>query len=203
MRFALLCAAFAVTTSAALAVEGVDSWHKNGAPGGAQFSLTYGNPQSGDQAYLFDCSAPDHVAITQYAVTDLLDTNSGRRVDDTSPALAEGAAYMGVATDVSQPKLLPASASRNRLTGWDLTIRLAKADPAFVGLVNAARISLMTTGSTIVVPIATEDLPQIRNFVSQCAASQVAANTPSANALPQPIKQHPAKSRAAKKRKKH
>ena len=207
MRFALSCAAFAFTITGALAIASGDAWHRDGAPGTGEFNLTYGNPSSGDPAYLFDCSAPDQVAITQYAVIDLLDTNSGRRVDDTSPALADGAAFMGIATDVTQPRLVPASASRNRLTGWDLTIRLSKSDPAFTSLAKATRISLMTTGATIVVPIAREDLPRIRDFVGQCAASVVAASAPSATpaAKPLPVQKKPGrtKSRAVKKHKKH
>ena len=188
MRFALACAAFALTITGALATESGDTWRQNGAPGTAQFSLSYGNSSSGDPAYLFDCSGSAEVAITQSAVTELRDINTGQRVaDQEAVPLVEGAAFMGLGTDVARPKLVPATATRNQHIGWDLTIRLDRRDRAFASLPFAGMVSLLTTGHTVIVPIGADDRSKIGEFVHECVAAApviVAENVEKASVVP-------------------
>jgi hypothetical protein len=118
--------------------------------------------------YKFDCTGPELV-ITQFGVTKLLDVQKNEPVADAAgSALPEGAALMALATDKSEPNLVPASAVRNASTGWDMTIRLPKNDPIFVSLPRAEFVTLFTTGFTQAAMLDKADRKVIAAFVRQC-----------------------------------
>jgi hypothetical protein len=126
--------------------------------------------EAGEAVYKLDCSGPDLV-VTQFGVTQLVDMQTNRQVaDDSGSALPAGASVMALATDKSEPNMVAASAVRNAGRGWDMTIRLAKRDPAFLTLPRAGMVSLFTTGFTRAVTLDKSDRKLFAAFVTQCAA---------------------------------
>lgn len=80
--------------------------------------------------YKLDCTGQELV-VTQFGVTKLMDLQRNEPVGDSEgTTLPEGAALMALATDKGEPDLARATAVRNPVTGWDMTIRLPKNDPA-------------------------------------------------------------------------
>ena len=133
---------------------------------GSAGQMTFG--EGGTPSFRFDCTGPD-LAVTQFGVTKLLDIRKNEPVADSAgSALPEGAALMGLATDKSEPNLVPASAVRNATLGWDMTIRLPKTDPTFAGLPRAKFVTLFTTGYTLAATLDKADRRLIAAFVRQC-----------------------------------
>ena len=134
---------------------------------GAALELTY--KVDGSPAYKLDCTGAELV-VTQFGVTQLLDIQRNQPVGDSEgTTLPTGASFMALATDKGeQPNMVPASAVRNAATGWDMTIRLPKDDPAFLSLPRAAYVSLFTTGFTRAVTLGKEDRKLLSSFVKQC-----------------------------------
>jgi hypothetical protein len=124
--------------------------------------------EAGRPIYVLDCTGSELV-VTQFGVTQLVDLQKNRPVGDTEgTALPAGAALMALATDRSEPNLVPASAVRNSGPGWDMTIRLPKNDPALSTLPKAKYVSLFTTGFTRAVTLGKADRALLANFVGQC-----------------------------------
>lgn len=128
--------------------------------------LIFGAPEA--PAYKLDCTGPQLV-VTNFGVTSLLDIRQNKPVpDNEGDALPEGAAFMALATDKTDPAMIPATAVRNARAGWDMTIRLAKTDRTFLSLPKAKYVSLFTTGFTQMVALGKEDKALVATFVSQC-----------------------------------
>ncbi|HEU0098841.1 MAG TPA: hypothetical protein VFQ67_08705 [Allosphingosinicella sp.] len=128
--------------------------------------MTWGTP--GKPSYRLDCTGPELV-VTQFGVTKLVDVQRNQPVGDSEgTTLPEGASVMALATDKTEPDMVPASAVRSAGPGWDMTIRLAKDDPAFLSLPRAGMMSLFTTGFTIAVQLGKADRKLLAAFVSQC-----------------------------------
>jgi hypothetical protein len=124
--------------------------------------------EAGKPIYRLDCTGPELV-VTQFAVTKLLDVQRNQPVGDTEGStLPAGASVMALATDKSEPNMVKASAVRSAGRGWDMTIRLAKDDPAFLSLPRAGMVSLFTTGFTRAVELGKADRKLFATFVSQC-----------------------------------
>jgi hypothetical protein len=125
--------------------------------------------ESGSPVYTLDCAGPELV-VTQFGVTELLDLQTDSHVSDSEgSSLPAGAAVMALATDkTEEPNMVAATAVRNARKGWDMTIRLAKKDPALLSLPRATFISLFTTGFTRAVQLGREDRELVSAFVRQC-----------------------------------
>jgi hypothetical protein len=118
--------------------------------------------------YKFDCAGPELV-ITQFGVTKLLDVRKNEPVADAAGStLPEGAAFMALGTDKSEPNLVPASAVRNASKGWDMTIRLPKGDSTFASLPRAKFVTLFTTGFTQPAMLDKTDRKLLAEFVGRC-----------------------------------
>jgi hypothetical protein len=127
--------------------------------------------QAGAPLYKLDCTGSELV-VTQFGVTQLLDIRRNKPVPDAGGTeLPEGASYMALATDTSEPNLIASQAVRNPIKGWDMTIRLPKNDPAFLSLPRAKFISLFTTGYTQAVMLGKDGRKRFETFVSQCGAA--------------------------------
>ncbi|HEY5720896.1 MAG TPA: hypothetical protein VIT45_01105 [Allosphingosinicella sp.] len=149
--------------SAATPEPAVSAWQLESAT-----QLLYGGREA--PLYRLDCAGPELV-VTQYGVTQLLDIQQNKPVGDSEgTALPAGAAFMALATDKTEPNLIPASAVRNARTGWDMTIRLPKNDPAFLSMPRAKFVSVFTTGYTTAVTLGKEDRKLLATFVGQCSA---------------------------------
>ena len=130
--------------------------------------LVYGRGDA--PLYKLDCAGPELV-VTQFGVTQLVDIQQHKPVGDSDGTeLPPGAAFMALATDKTEPNLIPATSVRNAGTGWDMTIRLPKNDPGFLSLPRAKFVSLFTTGYTIAVTLGKEDRRIVSDFVSECLA---------------------------------
>lgn len=125
--------------------------------------------EGGASVYRLECSG-EEVAVTQFGVTSLLDIRKNKPVGDREgTSLPEGAAFMALSTDrIDEPVMVPATSVRNARTGWDMTIRLRKNDPAFRSLPKAKLVSLLTTGVTQAVDVSKEDQTLFGTFVNQC-----------------------------------
>jgi hypothetical protein len=156
----LLIALSASSTGAAAPATG-EGWHLDAGP-----QLIY--DVAGAPAYKLDCSGSELV-VTQYGVTQLMDLQKNESVSDTEgSALPEGAALMALASDKSDPNLVPASAVRNAARGWDMTIRLPKNDRDFLTLPRAKFVTLFTTGYTRAITLDKDTRKLLATFVSQC-----------------------------------
>lgn len=121
--------------------------------------------------YRFECG-PSDVAVTHVGATELLDLATGTHVgDEPGSNMAPGAAVMALFTGRGDPSLQPAAAAPNPAKGWNLTIRLAKTDPAFLGLARAKMVSLFTTGFTRAVELGKADRKRLAEFVERCRQS--------------------------------
>src|SRR5687767_141848 len=125
--------------------------------------------EAGATVYKLDCSGSG-VEITNFGVTQLLDVQKNKPVGDGEGiALPAGAAVMALATDkTEEPEMVPASSARSAASGWDMTIRLPKNDPAFRSLPRADFISLFTTGFTRAVQLEKEEKKLVADFVKLC-----------------------------------
>lgn len=133
---------------------------------GPDAQITFG--EAAGPVYKLDCTGPDLV-VTQFGVTQLVDLQKNQPVGDSEgTALPEGAALMALATDKVDPNLVTASAARSAGTGWDMTIRLPKNDPALLSLPKADYVSLFTTGFTQAVRLTRDDRKLLATFVSRC-----------------------------------
>ncbi|HEY0131090.1 MAG TPA: hypothetical protein VGB57_06765 [Allosphingosinicella sp.] len=123
----------------------------------------------GAPVYLLECKATE-VVVTQFGVTQLVDLQANRPVGDTEgTALPPGAALMALATDrTDEPNMMPAAAVRNPDKGWDMTIRLAKDDPALLSLPRAKFISLFTTGFTRAAKLSKGEQKLLAAFMNRC-----------------------------------
>lgn len=123
---------------------------------------------SGKPVYRLDCTGPELV-VTQFGVTRLVDLRQNRPVaDDEGSSLPAGASVMALATDRTEPEMVPASAVRSAGPGWDMTIRLPKTDPAFLSLPRAGMVSMFTTGFTRAVELSKSDRRLMADFVGLC-----------------------------------
>ena len=139
------------------------AWHSD-----APTQLVYS--EAGAPIYKLDCSGTE-IVVTQFGVTQLLDIQQNKPVADSEGTeLPPGAAFMALATDKTEPNLIPASAVRNAATGWDMTIRIPKDDPAFLSMPRAKYVSVFTTGYTRAVGFGKEDRKLVSTFVSRCRA---------------------------------
>lgn len=155
--------AAAVLLSAAIAAPAATAAGWAVGPAG---QMTFG--EGSRPSFRFDCTGPDLV-VTQLGVTKLVDVQKNEPVaDDSGSALPEGAALIALATDKSEPNLVPASAVRNSTLGWDMTIRLPKTDPDFAGLPRAKFVTLFTTGFTLAATLDKADRKLVAGFVRQC-----------------------------------
>jgi hypothetical protein len=124
--------------------------------------------EAGKPVYKLDCTGRE-LLVTQFGVTRLVDVQRNQPVGDTeASSLPEGASFMALATDKTEPEMVPASAVRSVGSGWDMTIRLAKNDPAFLSLPRAGMVSLFTTGFTRAVELSKPDRKLMATFVGQC-----------------------------------
>ncbi|HEX6377223.1 MAG TPA: hypothetical protein VFZ91_16040 [Allosphingosinicella sp.] len=124
--------------------------------------------EAGERVYELDCSGAELV-VTQFGVTHLLDLEKNQPVGDAEgTTLPAGAAVMALATDKVEPNLVGASAVRNARTGWDMTIRLSKSDPALLSLPKSKYVSLFTTGFTRAMELDRADRKLLATFVGQC-----------------------------------
>ncbi len=125
--------------------------------------------EAGAPVYKLDCTGPE-IVVTQFGVTSLLDIKKNKPVpDNEGSSPPEGASLMALSTDrIDEPVMIPATAVRNARTGWDMTIRLKKNDPAVRSLPRAKLVSLLTTGVTRAVEVSKDDQTLFGTFVSQC-----------------------------------
>jgi hypothetical protein len=124
--------------------------------------------EAGAPVYKLNCTGSELV-VTQFGVTQLVDLQLNRPVGDAEgSSLPAGASVMALATDKTEPDMVPAAAVRNASGGWDMTIRLPTNDPAFLSLPRAAFISLFTTGFTRAVELSKADRKLLGTFVGQC-----------------------------------
>lgn len=134
---------------------------------GPSGQITYS--EGGAPVYLLECKATE-VVVTHFGVTQLVDLQTDQPVGDMEgAALPRGAALMALATDkTDEPNMVPAAAVRNPKNGWDMTIRLAKNDPALLSLPRAKFISLFTTGFTRASEPSKADHKRLASFMSRC-----------------------------------
>jgi hypothetical protein len=143
-----------------------DGWRLS--PAVADRPLELSLEQGGKTVYRLSCGASD-VAVSEYGATKLLDVQTGKPVGDAAGStMTPGASVMALATDKAEPRMVPASAAPNPAGGWDMTIRVAKNDPAFLSLGRAGMVSLFTTGQTQAVMLGTADRKLLADFVKQC-----------------------------------
>jgi hypothetical protein len=158
-----LAAMFALNNAAQAA-----EWQARPAEGDRGAVLTYGAGEP--VSYRFEC-AGDSVIVTETGVTQLLDLQTGQPVDDKQATLPAGAAAMALFSGKGDPQMVPAEAARNPAGGWDLTIRLRKADRQLKAIGKSEMISLFTTGYTIAVPLDAADRARWKAFMEACQAA--------------------------------
>lgn len=132
--------------------------------------LIFGSENS--PVYEFECGAAD-ISVTNFGVTELLDLQTGQKIEDTPGAvITPGASLMALFTGKGQPDFLPAEAKPNAVKGWDLTIRFAKTDKRIKVLGKSDMISLFTTGYTAAVSMSAGDQAIARDFLGQCQKAE-------------------------------
>ena len=166
MRAFLFGLVLTLTTSTAALAE--SNWRVTGAPGDAIFALTTTVAAEKGVTWTFQCET-DTVALTQTAVTNLVDIQNGLKVADGPGAvMSPGAAVMGLMSDRNNSGFLPALTRPNPRLGWDMLIRLPKKDRALRGMAKAKMVVVMTTGFTVAASIDAEDRPVISDFLDRC-----------------------------------
>ena len=120
-------------------------------------------------SYRFECTS-DAVLVTGTGVTELMDFTTGEAVDDEAAVLPSGAAMMAIYTGKGEPKFLPAKASKNPVSGWDLTLRLPKDHKQLKALGTSQMLSLFTSGSTTAVAMDGNARATWKDFMKRCKA---------------------------------
>lgn len=144
------------------------TWRVEGSPTTPPFRLS--EPlEERNGAYVFECRA-DQVAVTETGVTDLMNVFTGEKVDAAPGTVPQEALSMALYTDQVKSPLSKAVAAPDPTEGWDLTIVLAKTDPAFASLATANSVSLATTGWTTAVTLDDGDRKVIAGFVARCVS---------------------------------
>ena len=135
---------------------------------GAALTFGAGEPVS----YRFEC-APTELIVTQTGVTKLVDFKTGKTVgDDAQATMPDGAAMMALFAGKGDPQFIPAKATKNPAGGWDLTIRLPKADKQIKAVSKGEMLSLFTTGYTMAVAMNPASRTKWKEFMQRC---QIAA----------------------------
>jgi len=169
MRRIVLSLLLGLVVSVAAVAEEASKWSVSGAPDNPPFTLML--PHQNRPFFVFDCSARDHVKVTQTGVTKLLDMKTNKHVGDgPNDVLTPGAAYMAIGVNDVEPNLVPAKGTHNPAGGWDLVIEIPKSEPAFVALGKAKMMTLFTTGHTVGVVLSDADRAVVGDFVSRCRA---------------------------------
>lgn len=134
---------------------------------GEMLTLEVGEKQS----YRLECTARE-VIVTETGVTKLMDLKTGKQIDDGPDAvMSPGAALMAVFGGKGQPEFQPAAAVKNPTGGWDLTIRLPKADKMLSAVGKSEMMSLFTTGFTTGVAMKADDRAIWNDFLKRCRAA--------------------------------
>jgi hypothetical protein len=122
------------------------------------------------QSYRFECTARE-VIVTETGVTKLMDLKTSKQIDDGPDAvMPAGAALMALFGGKGQPEFQPADAVKNPVGGWDLTIRLPKADKMLSAVGKSEMMSLFTTGFTTAVVMNADDRAIWNGFLKRCRA---------------------------------
>ncbi|ESQ82060.1 hypothetical protein AEAC466_19265 [Asticcacaulis sp. AC466] len=131
--------------------------------------LSLGAPEA--PTYLFSCT-PSNVRITYFGATELLDIQTGQKIDDAPGAtITPGASVMALYTGKGSPDFMAAEAVANATKGWNLTITLAKDDKQLRQIEKSKMLSLFTTGTTMAVELSSDDRALVRDFLKQCSAT--------------------------------
>jgi hypothetical protein len=174
---ALAIALVSLVLTGVSATSAESSWSVQGIPGSASFVLATAIKSAPHAAYQFNCSSPTHVTVTYIGVTKLTDAAKRRKVDENATELPPGASFMGLRAGDEDAGMVEANAVRNESGGWDLTIEVAKDDPAFLALPTAEKIMLFTTGKNTSVPLSDADRAIVADFVNRCIADPAHAAT--------------------------
>lgn len=131
---------------------------------GAVLTFGAGEPVS----YRFECT-PTELIVTETGVTKLTDLKTSKPIgDDAQAAMPDGGAMMALFGGKGEPQFMPAEATKNPAGGWDLTIRLSKADKQIKAVSKSEMMSLFTTGYTMAVAMDPASRAKWREFMQRC-----------------------------------
>lgn len=144
-------------------------WRIEEAVGGKEIRLLL--PIRNAESFRFDCAPGERLKVTTTAVVGLKHFANDTPYPEgaTAPVPSDGVTLVLAVSGVKQTPT-PAVAARNPAGGWDLTMDIAKADPAFVALPTADLMSVIANADTTAVMLGPPDRTVIGDFVKRCRA---------------------------------